>query len=85
MGNPEFKNLNILLRGNFMEKHLIITGASTVSWKDAIVKTIDEASKTLDYLTGVKIIEQKAKISGNKISEYYVDLDLTFMIDRNRQ
>ena len=85
MGNPEFKNLNILLRGNFMEKHLIITGASTVSWKDAIVKTIDEASKTLDYLTGVKIIEQKAKINGNKISEYYVDLDLTFMIDRNRQ
>lgn len=85
MGNPEFKNLNILLRGNFMEKHLIITGASTVSWKDAIVKTIDEASKTLDYLTGVKIIEQKAKINGNKISEYYVDLDLTFLIDRNRQ
>ena len=85
MGNPEFKNLNILLRGNFMEKHLIITGASTVSWKDAIVKTIDEASKTLDYLTGVKIIEQKAKINCNKISEYYVDLDLTFMIDRNRQ
>ena len=85
MGNPEFKNLNILLRGNFMEKHLIITGASTDSWKDAIVKTIDEASKTLDYLTGVKIIEQKAKINGNKISEYYVDLDLTFMIDRNRQ
>ena len=67
------------------EKHLIITGTSTVSWKDAIVKTIDEASKTLDYLTGVKIIEQKAKINGNKISEYYVDLDLTFMIDRNRQ
>ena len=68
-----------------MEKHLIITGTSTVSWKDAIVKTIDEASKTLDYLTGVKIIEQKAKINGSKISEYYVDLDLTFIIDRNRQ
>ena len=28
-----------------MEKHLIITGASNVSWKDAIVKAIDEASK----------------------------------------
>ena len=68
-----------------IEKHLIITGSSTLSWKDAIVKTIDEASKTLDYLTGVKIIEQKAKINVNKISEYYVDLDLTFMIDRNRQ
>lgn len=68
-----------------MEKHLMITGTSKVSWKDAIVKTIAEASKTLDYLTGVKIIEQKAKINGEKISEYYVDLDLTFMIDRDRK
>lgn len=68
-----------------MEKHLMITGTSKVSWKDAIVKTIAEASKTLDYLTGVKIIEQKAKIKGDKISEYYVDLDLTFMIDRDRK
>ena len=66
-----------------MEKHLMITGTSKVSWKDAIVKTIAEASKTLDYLTGVKIIEQKAKINGDKISEYYVDL--TFMIDRDRK
>ena len=68
-----------------MEKHLMITCTSKVSWKDAIVKTIAEASKTLDYLTGVKIIEQKAKINGDKISEYYVDLDLTFMIDRDRK
>ena len=68
-----------------MEKHLMITGTSKVSWKDAIVKTIAEASKTLDYLTGVKIIEQKAKINGDKISEYYVDLDLTFMIDKDRK
>ena len=35
-----------------MEKHLIITGSSKISWKDAIVQTISEASKTLDYLTG---------------------------------
>ena len=68
-----------------MEKHLMITGTSKVSWKDAIVKTIAEASKTLDILPGVIIIEQKAKINGDKISEYYVDLDLTFMIDRDRK
>ena len=56
-----------------------------VSWKDAIVQTVAEASKTLDYLTGVKIIEQRAKINGDKISEYYVDLDLSFMLDRERE
>ena len=68
-----------------VEKHLRITGTSTVSWKDAILQTIAEASKTIDYLTGVTIISQKAKISGKKITEYYVDVDLTFMIDRDRK
>jgi flavin-binding protein dodecin len=63
----------------------MITGSSNISWKDAIVRTVEEASKTLDYLTGVTIISQKAKINGKKISEYYVDLDLTFMIDRERE
>ena len=67
-----------------MEKHLLITGSSQISWKDAIVQTVAEAAKTIDYLTGVTIISQKAKINGKKISEYYVELDLTFMIDRDR-
>ena len=68
-----------------IKKHLIITGNSTVSWKDAIVKAINEASKTIDYLSEVKIIEQRAKIDGNKISEYFVDLDLSFSLDLNRK
>lgn len=68
-----------------IKKHLIITGNSTVSWKDAIVKAIEEASKTIDYLYDVKIIEQRATIDGNKISEYFVDLDLSFIVDLNRK
>lgn len=68
-----------------IEKHLIITGTSNVSWKDAIVKTINEASKSIDYLSSVKILEQRAQIDGNKIAEYFVDLDLTFLIDLNRK
>lgn len=68
-----------------IKKHLIITGNSTVSWKDAIVKAIAEASKTIDYLYEVKILEQRANIDGNKISEYFVDLDLSFTVDLNRK
>ena len=68
-----------------IEKHLIITGTSEISWKDAIVKTINEASKTIDYISSIKVLEQRAKIDGNKISEYFVDLDLTFLIDLNRK
>ena len=68
-----------------IKKHLKITGSSTVSWKDAIVKAISEASKSIDYLSEVKIIEQRANIDGNKISEYFVDLDLSFIVDVNRK
>lgn len=67
-----------------MEKHIRVTGSSSVSWKDAILQTISEASKTIDYLTEVKIIDQRAKINGKKIAEYFVELDLSFTIDRDR-
>ncbi len=67
-----------------IEKHLLVTGSSTTSWKDAIVKTITEANKTIDYLSSVKILNQTASIDGDKISEYFVELDLGFVLDRNR-
>lgn len=67
-----------------MEKHLLITGASEISWKDAITSAVSEASRTIDYLSSIKVLNQYAKISGNKISEYYVDLDISFVIDRER-
>ena len=66
------------------EKHIIVTGSSQNSWKDAIVQTITEASKTLDYISSVKILDQRAKINEDKITEYFVDLDLSFTIDTNR-
>ena len=63
------------------EKHIKVTGYSNISWKDAIVKTIDEASKTLTNLSNVTVLEQRANISGNKIVEYMVDLDISFKIE----
>lgn len=67
-----------------IEKHLIVTGSSNVSWKDAIVKTINQASKTIDYISSIKVLEQRANIDGDKISEYFVDIDLGFILDLDR-
>ena len=67
-----------------IEKHLLLTGNSNVSWKDAIVKTVAAASKTIDYLSSVKILHQYAHITGNKMTSYFVDLDITFLIDSDR-
>lgn len=68
-----------------IKKHLMITGNSTVSWKDAIVKAIAEASKTIDNLAEVKILEQKATIQNDKITDYFVDLDISFSVDLDRK
>ncbi len=63
------------------EKHIKVTGYSNISWKDAIVKTVDEASKTLNNLTRITVLDQHANVSGNKIVEYMVDLDIVFKIE----
>ena len=66
------------------EKHIKVTGYSTISWKDAIVSTIEEAAKTLDNLSNIKVIDQYANIKNNKIHEYLVDLELSFFIEEKR-
>ena len=63
------------------EKHIKVTGYSNISWKDAIVRTIVEASKTLNNLCNVTVLEQSAKISEDKLIEYRVDLDISFKIE----
>lgn len=68
-----------------IEKHLKLTGISNISWKDAITKTIESASKTIDYISSVTVLEQKAKIDGNKIIEYYSTIDLSFTVDNSRE
>ena len=67
------------------KKHLIVTGISNISWKDATLKAISEVSKTIDYISEIKVLEQRATIVNDQISEYFVDIDLSFMIDENRK
>ena len=66
------------------QKHLIITGISKVSWKDATLRALDEFCKTIDYVCSIKILDQRATIKNNQIFEYLVDIDLSFIIDENR-
>lgn len=67
------------------KKHLMITGISNTSWKDATLKAINEVSQTIDYISEIKILEQRATITNNQIVEYFVDIDLSFIIDKNRK
>lgn len=63
------------------EKHIRITGYSNISWKDAIVKAVEKAGKTLDHLSNMEILKQRARVANGKIIEYIADLDLAFFIE----
>ena len=66
-----------------VEKHIRVRGSSNISWKDAIVQTISEASKTINYISEVKVIDQTANIQDGKITKYFAEIELTFYIDHS--
>lgn len=66
------------------QKHLLITSSSSISWDNAITSALNETSKTIDNISNITIIKKYADIIDNKINNYIVDLDLTFIVNKNR-
>ncbi len=61
-------------------KNIEITASSTQSFEDAINKGIAKACKTIDNVKGAWIKEQKISIDGGKVSEYRVNMIITFLL-----
>jgi len=57
-----------------------ITASSTKSFDDAIRIGIERANKTLQNVKGAWIQEQKLKIENGKVSEYRVNMKITFIL-----
>jgi hypothetical protein len=57
-----------------------IISSSNKSFEDAIQKGIDRAAKTLKNVEGAWVKEQKVIVKDGKISEYRVDLKVTFIL-----
>jgi dodecin len=58
-----------------------ITAASTKSFQDAVDAGLKRAAKTLRGITGLEVVEQKAKIEDNGISEYRATTEITFILE----
>ena len=58
-----------------------ITAESTVSFEDAMQQGIDRASKTIRGIRGAWVKEQKVRVENGKITEYRVDMKVTFVLD----
>jgi dodecin len=57
-----------------------IISSSNKSFEDAIEKGIKRAAKTLKNVEGAWVKEQKVVVKNGKISEYRVDLKVTFIL-----
>jgi flavin-binding protein dodecin len=58
-----------------------ISSRSSKSFEDAINVGIQRATKTLRNVTGAWVKEQQLHVNGDKISEYQVNLLVTFVLD----
>jgi dodecin len=62
-------------------KVIEVMSQSPSSWEDAAQQAVSEAAKTLKNIRSVYIHEQTAVVSDNKITEYRVNVKLTFEIE----
>ena len=58
-----------------------ITAASPKSFDDAVNQGLKRAAKTLRGITGLEVVEMKAKVERGKITEYRSTMELTFLLE----
>jgi dodecin len=58
-----------------------ITATSTKSFEDAIQQGLARASKTLRNVRSAWIKEQQVRCNNGKISEYQINMMVTFVLD----
>jgi flavin-binding protein dodecin len=58
-----------------------ITSASPVGWQDALERGFERARQTLRGITGIQVIEEKARVEDGKISEFLVTMQVIFVLE----
>ena len=58
-----------------------ITSSSKKSFDDAVKAGIERACKTLENVTGAWVQDQTLKVKKGKISEYRVNMKVTFILN----
>ncbi len=58
-----------------------ISSTSKVSFEDAIQKGVELPSKTLRNVSSAWVKEQQVKVDGGAVSEYRVNMMVTFVLD----
>jgi dodecin len=63
-------------------KTIELVGVSDQSWRDAALKALKEAAKTLRNIEGLDILDTSAVVAGDQITEYHTHVRIRFRIER---
>ncbi|SDB57674.1 hypothetical protein SAMN03097699_2249 [Flavobacteriaceae bacterium MAR_2010_188] len=63
-----------------VHKVIEILSSSDESWEDATRKAVKEASKTVKNIKSVYVKEQTAKVSGDNVLNFRVNVKITFEV-----
>jgi flavin-binding protein dodecin len=58
-----------------------ITSASPLGWQDALERGFERACKTLRHITGLQVLEEKARVEDGRIVEFVVTMQVIFILE----
>ncbi|MBO8142677.1 MAG: dodecin domain-containing protein [Firmicutes bacterium] len=58
-----------------------LIGESTESWEDAVNQAVEAASKTVQHITGVEVLNLTAVVENGRVSRYKADVHVAFGVD----
>jgi dodecin len=62
-------------------KVIEVLSSSETSWEDATKKAVEKASKSVKHIRSVYVQDQSASVKDGKVTEFRVNLKLTFEIE----
>lgn len=65
-------------------KVIELVGNSEKGWEDAVSNAVTEASKTLENISGVEVLNMTATVNAGEIVDYKVDIKVSFSVEENR-
>ncbi len=83
MLNEINRNFNHYLNYHIMAvlKVIEVLSSSEKSWEDATQKAVEQAARSLKHIRSVYVQEQSAMVKEGKVTEYRVNLKLSFEIE----
>lgn len=61
-----------------------LVGESTESWEDAVRNAVEDASKTINNIVAVEVLNNTANVENGQIVNYKADVHVAFKVDNNK-